>query len=363
MEIEEYSWSNGGTRYGFNGMEQDNEIKGQGNAYDFGGRSIYDGRIARFISVDPDDNLYPFMSPYCFAANTPIAAIDYEGRGPVPVHERTIGIINNKPEITYEEEVKYQTLFSNAQARVQQIHYEQGREAALEYLRDSFDKLADISEKKGWKQAAIHMRQYLHGRGDLVVPASYFVRFEHTRIGIQFNIDRFFEAEASAAAQFRNVGDAASGLADGASVNYKDLYQTVVSTNGGSSLYGGGTENDSDELDAFQTELSYSNGNFTVKSEADFNITRKGDKFMISGTVTNTFSDKYDWEKGLNVSIYGMQINDDVVKMLKEVGAKEYNISSTEYKVTIAEGSYFTVNEDGEYDFSNVTFIYEEVKK
>lgn len=51
MEVEEYSWDNGGTRYGFNGMEADNEIKGQGNAYDFGGRSIYDGRIARFISL------------------------------------------------------------------------------------------------------------------------------------------------------------------------------------------------------------------------------------------------------------------------------------------------------------------------
>jgi hypothetical protein len=32
--------------FGFNGMEQDNEVQGQGNAYDFGAR-IYDSRLGR----------------------------------------------------------------------------------------------------------------------------------------------------------------------------------------------------------------------------------------------------------------------------------------------------------------------------
>jgi len=70
-------------RYGFQGQELDNELKGEGNSYDFGSRSIYDARVARFISVDPDDNLYPFLSPYAFAGNNPIMLIDLDGRGPV----------------------------------------------------------------------------------------------------------------------------------------------------------------------------------------------------------------------------------------------------------------------------------------
>ena len=39
-------------RYGFNGKEKDDEVKGEGVQYDYGFR-IYDARIARFLSMDP----------------------------------------------------------------------------------------------------------------------------------------------------------------------------------------------------------------------------------------------------------------------------------------------------------------------
>ena len=38
-------------RYGFNGKENDNEVKGTGNQIDYGAR-IYDGRLGRFLSVE-----------------------------------------------------------------------------------------------------------------------------------------------------------------------------------------------------------------------------------------------------------------------------------------------------------------------
>ena len=69
-------------RYGFNGMEKDDEIKGEGNSYDFGAR-LYDSRLGRFLSVDPKYKLYPFMSTYCYAANSPIVYIDADGEGPI----------------------------------------------------------------------------------------------------------------------------------------------------------------------------------------------------------------------------------------------------------------------------------------
>jgi hypothetical protein len=50
---------------------------------EFGGRSIYDPRLERFISIDPRDRDFPYMSPYCFAANTPIIAVDEDGEGPI----------------------------------------------------------------------------------------------------------------------------------------------------------------------------------------------------------------------------------------------------------------------------------------
>lgn len=66
-------------KYGFNDMENDNEVKGDGNSYDFGAR-IYDSRLGRWLSNEPLFRMYPFLSPYCFVANMPIAAIDPDGR-------------------------------------------------------------------------------------------------------------------------------------------------------------------------------------------------------------------------------------------------------------------------------------------
>ncbi len=65
-------------RMGFNGKENDNEVKGQGNQQDYGMR-IYDPRLGRFLSVDPMFKDYPELTVYQFASNTPIMAIDLDG--------------------------------------------------------------------------------------------------------------------------------------------------------------------------------------------------------------------------------------------------------------------------------------------
>lgn len=65
-------------RYGFNGKENDNEVKGEGGQQDYGMR-IYDPRVGRFLSVDPLIEEYPMLTPYQFASNTPIQAIDLDG--------------------------------------------------------------------------------------------------------------------------------------------------------------------------------------------------------------------------------------------------------------------------------------------
>jgi RHS repeat-associated protein len=65
-------------RYGFNGKENDNEVKGEGNQQDYGMR-IYDPRLGRFLSVDPLTKSFAWYSPYHFAGNMPIAAIDLDG--------------------------------------------------------------------------------------------------------------------------------------------------------------------------------------------------------------------------------------------------------------------------------------------
>ena len=69
----------GGYRYGFNGKEKDDNITGKtGAIYDYGFR-IYDARIAKFLSIDPLTKKYPWYTPYQFAGNTPIQALDIDG--------------------------------------------------------------------------------------------------------------------------------------------------------------------------------------------------------------------------------------------------------------------------------------------
>ncbi len=68
-------------RFGFNGKENDNEVMGTGNFQDYGMR-MYDTRLGRFISVDPLTYTFPYYTPYQFAGNMPIIAMDLDGLEP-----------------------------------------------------------------------------------------------------------------------------------------------------------------------------------------------------------------------------------------------------------------------------------------
>ena len=61
------------------GWQKDGEGEwGNSAHYDYGFR-IYDPSIARFLSVDPLTASYPWYTPYQFAGNKPIVAIDLDG--------------------------------------------------------------------------------------------------------------------------------------------------------------------------------------------------------------------------------------------------------------------------------------------
>jgi RHS repeat-associated protein len=83
-------------KYGFNGKEQDPEVMGEGNVYDYGFR-IYNPRIGKFLSVDPIADSYPFYTPYQFAGNMPIQFIDVDGLEPADAVEknRALALVND----------------------------------------------------------------------------------------------------------------------------------------------------------------------------------------------------------------------------------------------------------------------------
>jgi RHS repeat-associated protein len=82
MQMPERTYEAGGIaghRYGFNGKENDDDVKGEGNSLDYGAR-IYDPRVARWLSVDPLSHQYPSTSAFVFSLNTPLQAFDPDGR-------------------------------------------------------------------------------------------------------------------------------------------------------------------------------------------------------------------------------------------------------------------------------------------
>jgi len=85
MELKTYAADSNGYRFGFNGMEKDDDIKGSGNSLDFGAR-IYDSRLGRWLALDPLMNKYPGWSAYNFAANNPLYFIDGDGRDIIPTN-------------------------------------------------------------------------------------------------------------------------------------------------------------------------------------------------------------------------------------------------------------------------------------
>jgi len=66
-------------RYGFNGMEKDDEVAGAGNSLDFGAR-IYDPRLGRWLALDPLMLDFPHESPYSFAGSNPVYFVDKDGK-------------------------------------------------------------------------------------------------------------------------------------------------------------------------------------------------------------------------------------------------------------------------------------------
>jgi RHS repeat-associated protein len=65
-------------RYGFQGQEKDDEVKGEGNSLNYTFR-MHDSRVGRFFAVDPLTGKYPHYSPYSFSGNKVIHAIELEG--------------------------------------------------------------------------------------------------------------------------------------------------------------------------------------------------------------------------------------------------------------------------------------------
>jgi len=91
MQMPGRKFNGGDYKYSFNGMENDNEVKGDGNSVDFGAR-MYDPRLGRWQAVDPLAEDYNYNSPYAFQENKLGIGVELEGLEMVPFSSEIDGL-------------------------------------------------------------------------------------------------------------------------------------------------------------------------------------------------------------------------------------------------------------------------------
>jgi len=81
-----------GYRYGFGGMENDDEVKGEGNSSTTEYRQL-DTRLGRWLSIDPLTKSFSYLSPFNAFNNNPIRLGDITGMAPDDFVKRKDGSI------------------------------------------------------------------------------------------------------------------------------------------------------------------------------------------------------------------------------------------------------------------------------
>ncbi len=97
-------------RYGYQGSEKDNEVKGEGNSYTTFYRQL-DPRLGRWLSIDPV--LQPWQSPYCSMDNNPIIYNDILGNVVKPQSEKSAKAYNDYRNVVKERITNLEGSISN----------------------------------------------------------------------------------------------------------------------------------------------------------------------------------------------------------------------------------------------------------
>src|SRR5690554_3989976 len=92
-------------RYGFQGQEMDNELKGEGNSVNYRYR-MHDPRVGRFFAVDPLFRNYSYNSPYAFSENRVIDGVELEGLEFIVSKQQRAGTGAGRP-VEYDIKVEY----------------------------------------------------------------------------------------------------------------------------------------------------------------------------------------------------------------------------------------------------------------
>ena len=177
-------------RYGFNGKENDKETVGTGNGTQDYGMRIYNPALGKFLSADPLIKKYPELTPYQFASNTPVCAIDLDGLEAFIIH----GTQQTKTGIKFDKDAKAELMRIAGNTKINDafrwdapiynsVHWRATAAGELaKYIydtRSAMMKSGEITEDEG-----ISLIGYSHG-GNVSIQAAQILSDQY---GIKVNI-------------------------------------------------------------------------------------------------------------------------------------------------------------------------------
>jgi RHS repeat-associated protein len=286
-------------RYGFQGQERDDEIKGTGNSYNYEYR-MHDPRIGRFFAIDPLAAKYPYYSPYAFSGNRVIDAVELEGLEPALLS----GFYNS---LKYNWVSVYMSLYKKTSAFKEnsstkaygQKNVTLTKDMVLDAAKDATDGLFWF-ENMGYVWAGRNLNHYLLGFGGVDI----------------YGYDEIKDVKSFEVSK-NDINESVS----------QDFIEKTKNLKKGETLtipisqYGSYDDNrETDAALAFGATQMLAEGEINVKKN------NKG-KLEVWGSLNYTFYDTYDWgperRGGGLKQLMGIadhwQMND-----LKNVGAKDF---------------------------------------
>jgi RHS repeat-associated protein len=283
-------------RYGFQGQEKDDEIKGEGNSLNYTYR-MHDPRVGRFFAVDPLIKEFPWNSPYSFSENRVIDGKELEGK----------------------EVIDAKTLKNKSREVVLKL------KTNSELIKNSDnDYSSAISDFENSVTTFID--------GERFLSAYSLLRYGEGLSGSDtYDIDLFknsFEFSKGYNKSFNTIENKASDYLAG--IGESKFTEYTPKAQGATAMY---------------TDFGTAIGSFGLKYNVEMKIVidDKGER-IVKGSVYFTFADTYRWQANRKTT-YGYVLGShSKMASLKDIGANDFSIrmffkSSFTYK-----DAFFTFN-------------------
>ncbi len=132
-------------RYGFNGKEE--ETDGTADNYDFGAR-IYDGRLGRWLAVDPLFKFYSENSLYSFAACDPLNNVDVAGKQLYAVDSKTENELGSVFDDLFKTVKNKGKMAALLKSHISTVEYTSNKVDGAEILTSELKPSTNISKKE-----------------------------------------------------------------------------------------------------------------------------------------------------------------------------------------------------------------------